>query len=204
MLHDVGKLILAAHRPDELAALLAAAGTSGRPLHAIERERTGVTHAEIGAYLLTLWGLPPRIIEAVAHHHAPTRLETTELDPVAAVHIANLLIAEQQNRSGNRTSETLDEDYIAALGVAGRLGEWRTLAAEYVGTAEGEHRAPGLCVDRACRNVRERAIPSPNLSRPPEAFQVLALPASDPKKVVTDARRSNDAAQASPSRGAPR
>jgi putative nucleotidyltransferase with HDIG domain len=139
MLHDVGKLILAAHHPDELAALLAAARDSARPLHAIEQERDGVTHAEIGAYLLTLWGLPRQIIEAVAHHHAPTRLETTELDPVAAVHIANLLIAEQQNRSGNRTSETLDEDYIAALGVAGRLGEWRTLAAEYVGTAEGEH-----------------------------------------------------------------
>jgi hypothetical protein len=33
MLHDVGKLILAAHHPDELAALLAAARDSARPLH---------------------------------------------------------------------------------------------------------------------------------------------------------------------------
>jgi putative nucleotidyltransferase with HDIG domain len=132
MLHDVGKLLLAAHRPDELASLLAAARDSGRPLHAIERERSGATHAEIGAYLLTLWGLPHPIVEAVAHHHAPTRLDHTELDPVAAVHIANLLISEQQaDQSGDAAAE-LDQDYLAALGVTDRLGSWRTRAADHV------------------------------------------------------------------------
>jgi putative nucleotidyltransferase with HDIG domain len=135
MLHDVGKLILAAHRPDELAALLAAAGTSGRPLHAIERERTGVTHAEIGAYLLTLWGLPHPIVEAVVHHHAPTRLETTKLDPAAAVCIANLLVNEQQHDSG----ETPDDEFLASLGAADQLATWTTLAAKHVHTATGEH-----------------------------------------------------------------
>jgi len=32
-----------------------------------------VTHAEAGAFLLGLWGLPYRIVEAVANHHAPLR-----------------------------------------------------------------------------------------------------------------------------------
>jgi putative nucleotidyltransferase with HDIG domain len=139
MLHDVGKLILAAYRPDELAGLLAAARDSGRPLHAIEQERNGVTHAEIGAYLLTLWGLPHAIVEAVVHHHAPTRLESTELDPVAAVYIANLLVTEQHLHDGNGTPEALDETYLAGIGAADRLAAWKTLAAEHVAAPDSEH-----------------------------------------------------------------
>ena len=32
------------------------------------------SHAEIGAYLLAIWGLPYAVVEAVAHHHRPTRV----------------------------------------------------------------------------------------------------------------------------------
>lgn len=128
MLHDVGKLLLAVHRPDELSSLLADARDSARPLHAVEQERIGVTHAEIGAYLLSLWGLPHQIVEAVAHHHAPSRVGVTELDPVAAVHIANLLVGEQAPSSADDIYEGLDEDYLAGLGVADRLDSWRELA----------------------------------------------------------------------------
>ncbi|MGH2945979.1 MAG: HDOD domain-containing protein [Solirubrobacteraceae bacterium] len=129
MLHDLGKLLLAAHRPDELALLLAAARESGRPLHTLEHDRNGVTHAEIGAYLLALWGLPHPIVEAVAHHHAPHRLGTEKLDPPAAVHIADMLITEQEQIARSGASEALDEDYLNRLGVAGRLPAWRALAA---------------------------------------------------------------------------
>jgi HD-like signal output (HDOD) protein/CheY-like chemotaxis protein len=134
LLHDVGKLVLAAHHPDELAALLANARTDKRPLHAIEHEHAHVTHAEIGAYLLTLWGLPIPIVDAVAHHHAPTRLPTARLDPGAAVYIANLLVAQQQQDPDNSAEETLDLDYLTALGVKDRLASWTQLAAEHVGT----------------------------------------------------------------------
>jgi putative nucleotidyltransferase with HDIG domain len=142
MLHDVGKLVLAAHRPDELAALLAEARDSARPLHAIEQKRAGVTHAEIGAYLLTLWGLPHRIVEAVARHHAPTRLQATELDPIAAVYIANLLVAEQQNQGDDGTGDSLDRGDLAGLGVADRVGSWRLLAAEYARSCHPDSEPP--------------------------------------------------------------
>jgi putative nucleotidyltransferase with HDIG domain len=137
MLHDVGKLVLAAHQPDQLAALLARARELGQPLHSIEREYAGVTHAEVGAYLLTLWGLPHAIVEAVAHHHAPSRIESTGLDPVAAVHIANVLVAAQQHDgSTDPAPEPLDAAYLAGLGVTDRLDGWKTLVAEQVGDAE--------------------------------------------------------------------
>ncbi len=126
MLHDLGKLLPAAHQPDELALVLAAARESGRPVHAIEYERTGVSHAEIGAYLLTLWGLPHPVVQAVAHHHAPDRLGTGRLDPSAAVHIADLLITEQEQGTAP------GEDDLATLGVADQLPAWRDLAARRV------------------------------------------------------------------------
>jgi len=132
MLHDVGTLMFAAQRPEELGRLLAAARDEGRPLHALEREHLGVTHAEVGAYLLSLWRLPPRIVEAVSHHHEPDRREPHGLDPGAAVYIADQLIGEQH---ADNAGETLDEAYIAELGVTDRLEEWRRFAAESVADA---------------------------------------------------------------------
>jgi hypothetical protein len=86
-----------------------------------------------GAYLLTLWGLPHGIVEAVARHHTPRRVESAGLDPVAAVHVADLLVAEQE---AGACGGSLDLEYLAALGVADRVDSWRALAAEHV-TAAG-------------------------------------------------------------------
>ena len=132
MLHDVGKLLLATHHPDILAQHLAAASEARRPLHVIEQQLTGVTHAEIGAYLLTLWGLPFPIVEAVAHHHAPDRLGDPTFDPLAAVHVADLLIGEQEQGGRDGPPVAPVEDYLARLGLLDRGEAWRALAASHV------------------------------------------------------------------------
>jgi putative nucleotidyltransferase with HDIG domain len=129
MLHDVGKLLLAAQRPDELAELTAAARDEAVPLHVVEQARTGVTHAEIGAYLLSLWGLPYRIVEAVAHHHAPGRLGDPTLDVTAAVHVADALVREQE---GDERADLVDRDYLMRLGAGDDVERWRALAAKHV------------------------------------------------------------------------
>jgi CheY-like chemotaxis protein len=69
LLQDVGLLVLASRLPDLLDEVNAAATRAGRPSWQVERQLLGVTHAEIGAYLLGLWGLPPALVEAVAAHH---------------------------------------------------------------------------------------------------------------------------------------
>lgn len=69
LLHDVGKLVFATAMPDRYTEVLREAHTSLRPLDEIEKERLGATHAEAGAYLLALWGLPVPIVEAIAAHH---------------------------------------------------------------------------------------------------------------------------------------
>jgi HD-like signal output (HDOD) protein/ActR/RegA family two-component response regulator len=133
LLHDVGKLVLAARMPAHLARVLAMAHEQERPLYEIEQELIGVTHAEIGAYLLGLWGLPWVIVEAVAHHHAPERVPTQGLDMLATVHIANVLANECAAPAAGGAAlvqQTLDPGYIDSLGVADQLPAWRALAME--------------------------------------------------------------------------
>lgn len=133
LLHDVGKLILAAQMPGHLARVLKEARERGRPLYEVEEELAGVTHAEIGAYLLGLWGLPWAIVEAVAHHHVPSRVPGQGLDTLASVHIANILALECDAPSAAEAGlvqPTFDMAFIDSLGVREKLPEWRAMAQE--------------------------------------------------------------------------
>lgn len=89
LLHDVGRLLLVHTRPDDADRCHELHAASGRPLHEVERELLGTTHAEIGASLLALWGLPFPVVAAVAHHHAPERTGAAGIDLVAVVAIAD-------------------------------------------------------------------------------------------------------------------
>jgi HD-like signal output (HDOD) protein len=129
-LHDIGKLVLAAEEPDLLAAALTTARATGEPLHAIEAKLRGSGHAEVGAYLLGLWGLPHTVVEAVAHHHAPERAGGS-FDVATAVYVANRLVREAGAcGAGASPGEPLDEELLTRLGVHDRLPEWRRMAAE--------------------------------------------------------------------------
>jgi len=73
LLCDVGQLVLVHASPERVYLSQSEAAQRGLPAHEAERATWGVTHAELGAYLLGLWGLPFQIVEAVAHHHEPAR-----------------------------------------------------------------------------------------------------------------------------------
>jgi HD-like signal output (HDOD) protein/ActR/RegA family two-component response regulator len=91
LLHDCGKLVLMSRLPAQFAQAVTTARRDGRPLHLVERELLGANHAEVGGYLLGLWGLPHPIVEAVAFHHTEDRMNGGTLDTVVAVGAANLL-----------------------------------------------------------------------------------------------------------------
>jgi len=119
VLHDLGKLVLAMHLPDRLERALAESRRSKEPLHVVEARLSGVTHAEIGAYLLGIWGLPYFIVEAVANHHAPSRVPQSELGTLAAVHVADCLA----HTLAGHVREP-DPGWLAQVGAAGRWSEW--------------------------------------------------------------------------------
>jgi HD-like signal output (HDOD) protein len=98
---------------------------------AVVAQSAGVHHEEIGAYLLGLWGLPYAVVEAVAHHHTPSRVPHPHFDIVAAVHVANILAHEQTGDVvDGHPRQSLDMPYLETLGVGGFLSGWRTIAAD--------------------------------------------------------------------------
>jgi putative nucleotidyltransferase with HDIG domain len=130
LLHDVGKLVLIGDDPERWRALNEEAHRRQVPLHFVELEQEGVTHAATGAYLLSLWGLPDGVVEAVAHHHDPGSLPGVGLDPVAAVHIANALANELEPEvEGRPPAQPLDDGFINQLGVGAQQNVWRRMAA---------------------------------------------------------------------------
>jgi putative nucleotidyltransferase with HDIG domain len=127
LLHDIGKLVLAYKMPDRFARLVARAHAEEKPLHQIEEELWGITHAEVGAYLLGLWGIPLRITEAIAYHHAPATVPHHRFDALAALYVANLLAHESEATVGDRE---WDLEFLEGTGVVSQLPEWKTMARE--------------------------------------------------------------------------
>ena len=125
LLHDIGKLLLAVNLPELYKQTLVLAQTEAIAAWEAEQALLNTTHAEVGAYLLGLWGLPDGIVEALAYHHNPCMCPHQAFTPLTAVHVANALIHEMDGVHGGRQTELVDLDYLTAIGLDDRLAVWR-------------------------------------------------------------------------------
>lgn len=94
LLHDIGYWILCVECPADLEKAAELACCKRIALYEAELAVIGASHAELGAYLLGLWGLPYSLIEAVAYHHSPESLSQPEFDSLAALTVAHSLVPE--------------------------------------------------------------------------------------------------------------
>jgi putative nucleotidyltransferase with HDIG domain len=92
ILHDVGKVMLAANSPGAYADILALAKKQGHPLWQTETEVLGYSHAEVGGCLLGLWGLDLTIVDAVSRHHQSDLASAEELSIAKLVFDANFQV----------------------------------------------------------------------------------------------------------------
>lgn len=126
LLHDTGKLVLALGLPDRYREMLKLSEAGSiTPLEA-ETRVFGSTHAEVGAYLFGLWGLPDAIVEAVAFHHHPAKCVATGFTPLAAVYAADMMVNERGDcATGCGGAPSVDMAWLDRLGLADRLPAWR-------------------------------------------------------------------------------
>jgi HD-like signal output (HDOD) protein len=129
ILHDVGKLVLAVNLPADYSEAIRLA-QSGLELPVAERQVFGANHADVGGYLIGLWGLPVPVVEAVALHHCPSRSTQPLFSPLTSVHAANVLDSERSNSANNTPPSQFDVNYLSLVGVSSRLGAWRQTLAE--------------------------------------------------------------------------
>lgn len=90
--HDLGKLVLAKYASEEWPQITAAIEAGDRSDSDIEREVVGISHAEIAAYLLAVWGFPNDQVFAVAFHHNPGKIRSRDLGILCALHLAENLL----------------------------------------------------------------------------------------------------------------
>jgi HD-like signal output (HDOD) protein/ActR/RegA family two-component response regulator len=131
LLHDMGELVLASRMPREFNAALALAKERGCPGYEAEEEMFGVSHAEVGAYLLGVWGISGLIVEAVAHHHRPQRVPHFGFDSSAAVYMAALIADELETRPTDLTGAEMresDKKSLEALRLVERYPVFRARA----------------------------------------------------------------------------
>lgn len=137
MLHDVGKLVFAAKLPEEYKKVLALSNEKGIEATDAEREVIGTTHAEVGGFLLGLWGFSQSIVDALAYHHNPFGNISRKFSTLTAVHVANALVYETQTDKPSDNMSSVDENYLAELGLREKLPIWREICQE-IGQKEGK------------------------------------------------------------------
>lgn len=124
ILHDIGKLVLLSEMPKPYAQLLVDIAKNPGSLAVAERQRFGCTHADLGAYLMSIWGLPHSLVQAVAYHDRPADSAENRLCSLTAVHGADV-IASAANPALLLQDVQWDEHYMQDLGKCGREPVWR-------------------------------------------------------------------------------
>jgi HD-like signal output (HDOD) protein len=121
LLHDLGKLVLFLNIPDEYKEVLDMAERYRIPAVEAEERRFGATHAQIGGYLLGLWGLPETIVNLVEHHHTLRSCARESTAPLIAIHAAQYLDEAHPREDG------LQLDYLREMGMEQQIPRWKEL-----------------------------------------------------------------------------
>lgn len=119
VLHDIG-ILLEFKVPDFFTQVTI---KNGLVSVKSEYETMGISHAEMGAYLLGIWGLPAHIVEAVMLHHRPSTQVSGKNSIVTALHIANGLV-NMCTIKDIVYDAYLNINYLTRMGLIEHLDEW--------------------------------------------------------------------------------
>jgi HD-like signal output (HDOD) protein/ActR/RegA family two-component response regulator len=109
MLHEIGKLVLAQANLMEYGDMM----NSGSP-----PDDSMPTHAEVGAYLLGLWGFQNHIVEAVAFHEKPMTGSIHVFSTTTILHVANAYVSDDP-------ASKLDLNYLTLVGKRDAFEKWQ-------------------------------------------------------------------------------
>ena len=130
LLHDSGQLILAAKLPEVFRRVLQRMETDQISQVAAEEAELGATHAEVGAYLIGLWGMLDRVVESVAFHHRLDDIRGLGVSVPLALYTANALLSEAHQ------AFTENPDPRLLRGGRKKFASWCSLAAELRGAPD--------------------------------------------------------------------
>lgn len=140
LLHDIGKIVLFAEMPHEYQKVIDRMHSETESISALEMESLGCTHELVGAYLMSIWGLPVSIVQAVQFHHSPSAISLSEFSTLTAVHCADAIASERDKWPLNHDSQ-MDTVHLDSLDLSARAELWRALYEEFLAEADAENPA---------------------------------------------------------------
>jgi putative nucleotidyltransferase with HDIG domain len=123
ILHDVGRLIML-KIPEQCRMMMDFIERTGCDLVDAEYTVMKTSHAELGAYLLGLWGISDNVVEAVAFHHNPSKLlEDMFIIPGESSNKDKDKIKSSKKKSKSLSAKKLSREYctLTAVHVANSL-----------------------------------------------------------------------------------
>ena len=125
LLHDVGKLVLATRLTDQYQRFQTIYNAGELSLTDAECEVFGCSHAEVGAYLLNIWGFPNPVVEALAFHHAPQKSVGDSFTALTAIYAAQVLLRHVGNSAlADDDAIDIDLSYLQRIGKDGQIPVW--------------------------------------------------------------------------------
>ena len=118
LLHDLGKVVLAVVEPERYEAAVQLANRDRLHIAQAERHVFGVDHCEVASWICDRWHLPPRLVDALCHHHAPGTVQH-DAEATAVVHVADIFArAMGYGEPGDPVVPAIDRKTFASLGLA--------------------------------------------------------------------------------------
>jgi len=124
LLHDIGKLILLDKLPSKCLEISKVFNSSGCQLWEAEQKVLGTSHAQVGAYLMGIWGFSESIVEAIAFHHCPSKCSNSSFGILSITHLAN---AFEHGGHAKENGKRLDAVYLDKLGIVDRFDANRAI-----------------------------------------------------------------------------
>lgn len=127
LFHAIGRMTLLVHANETYSKVDLIQRKTNQSREDVEMELLGLTHQDVTAYLLRLWGLPLAVVEAAQFWHRPADIQHYRFTVLDATHVAmNLVLAFE---TGDIRNANIDHDLIYALHRAQSVGRWQIYAA---------------------------------------------------------------------------
>jgi HD-like signal output (HDOD) protein/CheY-like chemotaxis protein len=131
LIHDVGKIVLLSELPNEYRRVIQHLDGSPQTFYETEAKFIGCTHEQVGAYLMSVWGLPVTMIQAVEFHHHPSSVGGALFSPLTAVHCADVIVSLMDKNVVNLDAE-LDSVHANAMEIAEKMAQWHEFHEEHL------------------------------------------------------------------------
>ncbi len=120
LLHDLGKIVLEEHMKAEFDQIADLVQERNALCYEVEEEVLGITHANVGGWLLQKWQLPSQLVDPIMFHHKfhPSRANA---ERTAVVHLADILVrSEGYGSGGDRRIPVASEEAVSLLNLKER------------------------------------------------------------------------------------